>query len=267
MAKTARYPTEAALCADFISWVKAEVGRFDHGAQTPVWTPYAETAGWDILLVAEDGTQIGVQAKLKFNLKVIAQTIPSCWDAWHDEGPDYRAVLVPENDGLVDQICAALGLTAFYSRGASWENRPSFGPGLAMEHWRGGWHFWSPRQRCKLPAFVPDVIAGASGPVQLTKWKVAALRIIARMDLRGFVTRQDFREIQIDPRRWTGPGGWSIPGAVPGQFARGPKLDFDRQHPVVYAAVLAEERKKFEKRGLVEPLPPGGAIQVGMETA
>ena len=114
---------------------------------------------------------------------------------------------------------------------------------------------------------VPDVIAGASGPVQLTKWKVAALRIIARMDLRGFVTRQDFREIQIDPRRWTGPGGWSIPGAVPGQFARGPKLDFDRQHPVVYAAVLAEERKKFEKRGLVEPLPPGGAIQVGMETA
>ena len=83
--KVPRYKTEAALCADFITWVKAESGtqrRFGAG-RSPVWTPYAETAGWDILLVAADGTQIGVQAKLRFNLKVIAQSIPDRW-SWEN---------------------------------------------------------------------------------------------------------------------------------------------------------------------------------------
>ena len=108
--KAATYSTEAELCADFITWVKS-----------PVWTPYAETAGWDILLVAADGTQIGVQAKLRINLKVIAQSIPDRWSHWHDSGPDFRAVLVPGRDDTAEQICAALGLGLFApDRGGRW---------------------------------------------------------------------------------------------------------------------------------------------------
>ena len=40
------------------------------------WTSYAETAGWDILLVRKtDGFQIGIQAKLKITPFVMAQCL------------------------------------------------------------------------------------------------------------------------------------------------------------------------------------------------
>jgi hypothetical protein len=238
------YATEADLCADFLDWVKRESGSMRRGRRIPVWTPYAETAGWDILLVAEDGTQIGIQAKLKFNMKVLGQSLPDCWDHWHDRGPDYRAVLVPERDGTHEAICACLGLMMFTPspRGYAYDGK-EFGPGLDMDH-SVGWHYWSPLQRCKLPEFVPDVVAGASGPVQLTDWKVAALRVVATLELQGYVTREDFRRLKVDPRRWTGPSGWLKPGSERGQFVRG-ALDFDQQHPVVYAQVLESVRAEF----------------------
>lgn len=250
MKKTPRYTTEAAMCNDFIAWVKRSAGRLHDAREVPKWTPYAETAGWDILLVAEDGTQIGVQAKLKFNMKVLQQAVPESWDHWHDRGPDYRAILVPERDSGHENLCAALGLTMFFPTGPRWMvDRVDFAPGLSMEHWNGGWHYWSPRKRCELPEFVPDVQAGASGPVQLTKWKIAALRIVATLEVRGHVTRQDFKTHGVDPRRWTGPGGWLLPKSErmqdAGQYVRGPGLDFDRQHPNVYAQVLAEVREKL----------------------
>lgn len=253
--KTPRYETEAALCADFIAWVKASAGKFNQGVKTPVWTPYAETADWDILLVAEDGTQIGVQAKLKFNMKVLAQSIPDSWDDWRGTGPDYRAVLVPEHNVTHERICAALGLKMIARQSRSW-GPPEFSPGLDMAaSWCGGWHYWSPAKHHVLPEFVPDVTAGASGPVQLTKWKIAALRIVATLDVRGHVTRQDFRNYGVDPRRWTGPGGWLKTTEVPGQYVRGDGLDFDRQHPDVYAQILAEVKAKH-----APPVEHGGQI-------
>lgn len=247
--KPVKYATETALCADFLAWVKSEAGQVRYGRKLPCWTPYAETAGWDILLVAEDGTQIGVQAKLRFNLKVIEQALPGSWCHWHDRGPDFRAILVPDQDASHASIASALGLMLFtrshhdYYRGIQ-----SFTPGLDLEHSNGGWHWWSPKQREALPEFVPDVAAGASGPVQLTKWKISALRIAATLQVRGFVTKADFMLHQIDPRRWTGPGGWIKPGTVPGQFVRGELPDFAGQHPVVYGEVLASVRADLEAR-------------------
>ena len=117
MKKTPKYATEADLCAAFIAWVTECSGKTIYSRRCPVWTAYAETAGWDILLVSEDGTQIGIQAKLKFNMKVLDQSIPDSWFAWHDRGPDYRAVLIPEQDGMAKNICAALGLILFTPHG------------------------------------------------------------------------------------------------------------------------------------------------------
>lgn len=229
MKKPTDFATESDLCAAFIAWVQAEgKGR---------WTAYAETATWDILLVRDDGTQIGVQAKLRFNLKVLQQTLPSRWDHWHDAGPDFRAILVPDAGHGYDDLASALGLVVFAP-----SRYDGFGPGFDAE---ANWHDWHPRARCRLPAFVPDVAAGASGPVQLTEWKVAALRIVAILHLRGYVTRADFREIRIDPRRWMGPQGWLRPGAEPGQYVRGEGLDFDQQHPAVFAQVLEEQRGRL----------------------
>lgn len=68
-------------------------------------------------------------------------------------------------------------------------------------------------------------------------------RQFRRAEIRGHVTRADFRVLGMDPRRWLGPQGWLLgdPGR-PGEFTRGDALDFDRQHPTVYAQVLAEIR-------------------------
>jgi hypothetical protein len=88
------YATEADLCAAFIKY---------HEARGLV--AYAETAGFDILLVRSDGVQFGVQAKQSLNTKVLDQLLPS---DYQDEGPDHRVILVPENRGIV-RICEALG--------------------------------------------------------------------------------------------------------------------------------------------------------------
>jgi hypothetical protein len=264
--KTPKYATEAALCADFIKWVKETSGKYagGRGVKVPNWTPYAETAGWDILLVGDDGAQIGIQAKLKFNMKVLHQCLPGSWDAWHDAGPDYRAVLVPDGDSAHADICGALGLKMIHRLGG-WRERNEFEPGLHMDCWNGGWHYWSPKKRCELPEFVPDVVAGDSAPVQLTKWKIAALRIVATLEVRGHITRQDFRSYGIDPRRWTGPSGWLVPRSErmqhAGQYVRGTGLDFDRQHPEVYAKVLAEVREKIG----AEIVPEVAAVPVAQE--
>lgn len=248
MKREPKFATEADLCSSFIAWTAFEAGRHSFGVQTPAWTSYAETAGWDILLVGADGTQIGIQAKQRFNMKVLEQAVPSCWDSWRDDGPDYRAVLVPDRDSGASDLCAALGLILFYPTGhsgygARGDLQHAFSPGLHMDHSNGGWHYWSPRTRCTLPEFVPDVVAGASGPVQLTKWKVQALRLIARIEIRGHVTRADFRVLGLDARRWLGPQGWLLTDpARPGEFTRAAGLDFDQQHPTVYAQVLAETR-------------------------
>lgn len=244
------FATEADLCAAFTAWAQRSSGEYDFGVQTPKWTPYAETEGWDILLVGSDGAQIGIQAKLKFNLKVLDQTVPDCWSAWHQTGPDYRAVLVPEASGY-ERLCAALGIVMFYCSGPHYGRNPGgfdFAPGLNLERGNGGWHYWNPEKRHPLPRFVPDVVAGASGPVQLTKWKIAALRIVARLEIHGYVTRRDFREVLVDIRRWIGPNGWLCAGAVPGQFVAAAEMPFAAQHPGVYPQVLAEEREELKRR-------------------
>jgi len=233
---SATFATEADLCAAFITAAKAAG-----------WTAYAETAGWDVLLSGRDGTQIGVQAKLRFNLKVIDQALAGRWEAWREEGPDFRAILVPDAGG--ESLCAALGLQLIHARG----DGRSFDPDLSFDYGYKSWHYWCPERRHPLPDFVPDVAAGASGPVQLTRWKIAALRIFARLEIRGHVTRADFKDLGIDMRRWVLPSSWLVPGATPGQFvASHARPSVAAQHPEVWPQVLADERKKAAPRDLLE---------------
>jgi hypothetical protein len=229
MKRKSIFATEAAMCTAFCDWAKKQG-----------WTPYPETAGWDVLLVAADGTQIGVQAKLQFTVKLLAQCLHSSWyDACAGVGPDFRAVLLPGFKGDHEAILQTLGLMQFHCYGTT--AAPMFSPAIGGGH--DSWHYWNPAQREKLPAYVPDVQPGASGPVQLTEWKIAALRVSALLDIRGYVTRADFKRERIDPRRWmlgTETSKWLLPGAVSGQFVRGPGLRFAEQHPVVFAQIRSE---------------------------
>lgn len=234
------FKTEADLCRRFLDGVAKQDG----------WTPYAETEGWDILLVRnEDGFQIGIEAKLKLNLQVINQALERGTYSVTSPGPDCRAVLVPDTEYGCGAILAYIGITVIHvSPSANYSYRSIFQPDLpTIKHqgWREQWHEWCPTKRHKLPEYVPDVEAGKPSPTQLTDWKIGALKIQAILESRGFVTREDFKHVGIDHRRWLKPASWLQ--IENGRYVRGRMPDFKGQHPTVYAQIVADSAKWMPK--------------------
>lgn len=246
VAKEKPFATEVDLCAEFIAALGKEKDR---------WTAYAETCGWDILLVrSADGFQIGIQAKLKLNSHVISQMLEDGrpWTATKP-GPDCRAVLVPnESAGAFDLIAGYIGFTIIrvskrlpHETGDCFKRvfRPRL-PIFGGESWGADdWYECAPAKRHPLPEYVPDVRAGASAPLQLTKWKIAALKIAVTLEIRGYLTRADFKHIGIDYRRWIAVEyGWLQ--VQDGRYIVGPHWpDFKRQHPRVFEEIKADHEK------------------------
>jgi hypothetical protein len=236
--KEPRFELESELCAAFIEAAKRD--RYSG------WRFFAETAGWDILAVRADGAQVGIEAKLRLNNKVVAQALPERYS--HGVvGPDFRAVLVPgyacEND--LAPICHALGITVISLRRDRNSRFPFFfSPSLPGD--RNGpfydWHEWAPVKRHVLPDYVPDVAAGASAPVQLTHWKIQAIKLAVLLETRP-ITRSDFRSAGVDPGRWTEARlGWLT--KTPEGYVAGPHMpDFAAQHPTNYAQIKADRAK------------------------
>lgn len=234
----AAFASEAELCAAFIAEACKD-GR---------WTAYNESAGFDILLVHRDGLQVGIEAKLAFNLKVLLQALPQYIQYSHGvTGPDFRAVLIPDSaaDSGVGALCSCLGITVIRQRAGDGRYvRPLFWPGLPGD--RGfissDWHQWAPVERCKVPGYVPDVPAGASAPVALTEWKIAAIKLVILLEERP-VTRADFKALRLSPQRWTDPWtGWLV--VDDGRYVAGPRLpDFRAQHPRNYEEIRADKAK------------------------
>lgn len=242
VAKEKPFATEVELCSAFLAAVGSE------------WTAYNEHAGWDILLVRNsDGFQIGIEAKLRLNAHVITQAIEE-YGSYSAEraGPDCRAVLVPEGDsGGFGAIAAYIGITVIRCRPVQTPRRSyghAFSPSLPSSagdrYLHDDWHEWCPAKRHKLPEYVPDVKAGSPSPLQLTTWKISAIKIAVTLEKRGYVTRSDFKHIGIDHRRWVASAtGW-LKTNLDGGYVQGPHLpDFKRQHPRVYEQIAAEAEK------------------------
>lgn len=247
--KERSFKTEVELCDAFIA------------ALPKGWTNFNECCGWDILLVrTADGFQIGVEAKLKFTAKLLQQAIEeSRWEATRP-GPDCRAVLVPEGETDLGSIAAYVGVTVIqmrartpvpYSISAPFLPQLPRTPGdrIHAEDWRE----WLPARRCKLPEYVPDVPAGTSAPVQLTDWKIKAIKLVILASRRGYVTRDDFRTLGLDHRRWISPGGWLRPTERKGWYvAEGsPPAGLRNQHPRVFAEIEADAEKWMPPQALV----------------
>ena len=237
-ANTEAFAAETDLCKAFMDAIGHE------------WTPYAETAGYDILLVRNaDGFQISVQAKLKLNAVALSQALEgSSWE-YSKMGPDCRAVLVPYGAAVagVAELADRLAVTVIRMEtprfGKSFS--PSFSPRLPTPDERyycrnDGWHELCPLERHSLPDYVPDVAAGASGPTQLTDWKIKAIKIAVICEILGFVTRADFKALRIDPRRWI-DARWMLP------CEQGFKLSdqdwMKKQHPRVYEEIKAKHEE------------------------
>jgi hypothetical protein len=241
------FSSEADMCAQFIS----EIGDD--------WTAYCETAGFDILLVRKsDGYQIGIEAKLKFNVNVLTQILEDGWYLEH--GPDYRAILIPyDASSSLGAITSYIGITVIrVSKNPRWGYNSRFTPNLpnpAKDNiylGREEWFDWCPTKRCILPEYIPDVAAGASAPLQLTKWKISAIKIAIILEERGWVARPDFKHVGIDYRRWIAKeSGWLKPGEIGWVADRPP--DFKAQHPKVWEQVRADMDKWFPPTPEVAP--------------
>lgn len=232
------FKKEADLCAAFIAAI-----------DQAVWTPYAETAGWDILLVRKaDGFQIGIQAKLKLNAHVLNQAAETTYDVDRG-GPDCRAVLVPHGgDRGLETLAAYVGITVISFRGepprGCWWSRyqPSLpGEQPHIDGYREYWFEMCPVRRETLPDYVPEHhLAGRPSPITLTHWKVQAMRLCITMERRGYLTRQDFKYFGVDHRRWmAGVTGWLA--VENGRYVKGTHFpDYRREHPKVYAEIEAD---------------------------
>lgn len=242
-----KWDTEAALVADFNAWAR-EAG----------WTPYPETAGWDVLLVRDsDGFQIGVEAKLRLNVEVLCQALSREHPFSRGVGPDCRCVLVPNYGAQagLQMIARHLGIVVVTaSRRESWrggwEPKARFQPDLpgqgagcgfsGSELSSRGWPELCPDERHALPAYVPDVNGGESAPIALTHWKIQAIKAAIVIELVGYITRADFKALKIDPSRWTGYWLVSIGDKRWAPHERHPPPNFKAQHPLNYAQIRAD---------------------------
>lgn len=248
-------PTEAALCDLFIREFNAQPG----------WTCYPETGGFDVVVAHESGRQIGVEAKQRLNAKVAQQILPSSGIELHGRaGPDHRLVIVASiteaNEGIA-RMLEMFGIPVWAPRVYErWNEQhetirtPTFDlvsrmrndaecsdPPRFQYHWHSALFDWNPPERVPLPAIPPCVPAGVPGPVQLTPWKQAALRVLARLRAQGSITTKEIKAEGCSPSNWT--QRWLTQGAIRGQWVETDALPkFDEQHPEQYAAAVAALR-------------------------
>jgi hypothetical protein len=194
------FASEAALC---------EVLRSATSAAG--WVFYPETGGWDAVLVLPDETQIGVQAKLRANVDVLAQAIVPA----RRVGPDVHAVLVPTCSRAFRDVAAELGIAVL--RGAAL--RGDVRPGEILEQVVAR----APRSthlpgRCWLPPFVPDGPAGVPSPRSVSPWRIAAAKFCAELREGLRPTNEEIRTRGLSPSTW---GNWLDPieGTRPRRYA------------------------------------------------
>lgn len=256
------WTNEAALCAAFIEALPKE------------WTAYAETAGYDIVLVGPGGVQIGVEAKLTLNAKVLAQIIDG--RKYCRPGPDFRAVLVGRVVAENAVLAKELGVTVLtlkqpfaryddlyrYGYPLQGPRKPAFSidpelpdcidaarvtpASLATVGYRWmrceKWFDQAPVERLKLPDYVPDVVAGRPAPVTLGEWKINAIRVCVWVNRFGKISRADFKRIGINPTRWM-DGHWLTQHQERGMWEAGPRFPADQfraQHPTIFEMIEAD---------------------------
>lgn len=213
------------------------------------WTQYHETAGWDILLVhTKTGMQIGVEAKLSLNAKVLEQALTGLRYA-EAAGPDYRAVLVPADacQNHMRSIASHCGIAVLTigheSYGWPEKKRWSLSPAELPEeagYQYAQWHSWLPGKRCVLPEYVPDVRGGDSSPVALTPWKIKAIKLMILLERNGSVHRSDMKALGISPRRWTDCYHGFLAPTPNGYVACSRTPDLKAQHPTNWAQIEAD---------------------------
>ena len=146
----------------------------------------------------------------------------------------------------MSEIARHLGITVirvstFHTSGP--HDRWQFQPSLPDESYVYGimdWPNWCPLRRCTLPEYVPDVSGGRAAPVQLSPWKIKAIKLLILLERTGAVTRADMKALEISSSRWTDHWhGFLVPGE--GGYTRCSRTpDLRRQHPENWRQIAAD---------------------------
>lgn len=180
------YRTEADLCDAFVEVVR-ESG----------WRSYPECGGFDILIVNPDGIQIGIEAKLRCNLDVVAQAVPFGLRAYKTVlRPHYIGVLVPRISSPLRTVCAALRLHVWDHKWITLTKNLS-----AALRPRDNYLIDAPR--IELPEVAIQTSAGCPSPKTMSGWRINALRACILLETKGYLTRADIIAAGCDPARWT----------------------------------------------------------------
>jgi hypothetical protein len=179
---------ESELCQQFISWIKPQGYKV-----------YPEVKGWDMVVVPTSGRvlrepsggQVGIHAKLRGNVEVLAQCL--------DKGPGTRFVLVPWASWEFKRVANALGLGVIcFCRKRK-----------VMDEWEyfGGFEIWGESKvwtttEFWLPPIETDRPCGVQSPQSLTPWRVKALEICRLFESKGVLTSKDFKRVGINMNTW-----------------------------------------------------------------
>lgn len=249
--KPERFESEAHLCDVFATDCRARGYRI-----------YPEhEAGWDLVVVAPDGTITGVEAKMRGTCEAIYQAWDRSrrraqWDAEHL--PHHAATLVPAPlpTGF-PEVAHQLGIGAIAYRV----------DGIKLASERGTYDRWSAGHDWErvedqlrlgermsggiwLPPVEGGVAAGVANPLRVTQWKIRAIRLCLRLRRVGHLTTLDFRELGVDIRRWVAHDRWLrrdgdvvVGGKRVARYVAGTAKLFDETHPELAAALAAEESR------------------------
>lgn len=259
------FPKEVDLCEAFIETLPKG------------WTNYNETGGYDILLVHDEtGFQIGIEAKLRLNAKVVCQALSGLLSSYNHQAPDCRAVLVPSGvNHDLKVVCDHLNLTVITvnkrswsgsvygcNNSKSWSSQPLLPTPIAKKHlkwdaylyeYTRDWYDFGPTERLTLPEYVPDVAAGASAPMTLSTWKIKAMRVSIWVECNTTITRAHFKALDVSPSMWMN-GYWLKKGDTRGEWIKADHFpDYRAQHPSIYEQIETDYDKWVAEAKLSVP--------------
>jgi hypothetical protein len=182
------YKTENELCNVLIDY-----------ARLNGWKVYPETSGFDILLVKD--IQMGIQAKLKANIDVLAQVVK-----YDNASPHLKAILVPIASKEFREIANALKIFVIEAATLSWN----------FNTWKEVWtkeikisldsynkkYLIMPKEECWIPDIEINVAAGIKSPKTITPWKIKAVLLCIKLRQFGFITSKDFKDEGLSMTIW-----------------------------------------------------------------
>jgi hypothetical protein len=224
------YGSESELCQTLID-----------AARAGGYQAHPECGAWDAMIVDRGtGAQIGVHSKLRPNVDVLSQALA-------DErlpGPEIHAVLVPAASSAFLEVAKGLRIYVLQGVFLDWLDLPEVF--RYAVRWMHPNRHWVPEVEMRFPAGVP-------APRKMTPWKVAAVKLCLMAREKGFVTRDDMRKLELDPRWWLAPkyGAVLTKRVVNGEKQRGEyvlrdpssRLVPDFKFPEITGALQARDLK------------------------